>query len=57
MAELRYNYVAKELWPWLGPALQGIDAEFRAIETGGGSGGGGEPTVADLTTIYNTAKA
>ena len=55
MAEQRYQYVPRDMWPWLGPAFKGIDADLRTLETGGG--GGGEPTVADLTTVYNTAKA
>ena len=55
MAEKRYQYVPRDMWPWLGPAFKGIDADLRTLETGGG--GGGEPAVADLTTVYNTAKA
>ena len=56
MAEQRYQYVPRERWHWLGPAYQGIDADLRALEAGSG-GSGGEPAVADLTSIYNTAKA
>ena len=54
MAEQRYQYVPRERWHWLGPAYQGIDADLRALEAGGGTG---EPTVTDLTAVYNTAKA
>ena len=56
MAEQRYQYVPRDMWPWLGPAFRGVDADLRTLESAGG-GGGGEPPVADLTSIYNTAKA
>ena len=54
MAEQRYQYVHRDMWPWLGPAFRGIDADLRTLET---AGGGGEPAVTDLTAVYNTAKA
>ena len=54
VAEQRYQYVPRDMWPWLGPAFKGIDADLRTLETGGS---GSEPTVADLSTVYNTAKA
>ena len=54
MAEQRYLYVPREAWPWIGPAFRGIDADLKTLETGGG---GGEPTVTDLATVYNNAKA
>ena len=56
MAGKRYEYVAESLWAWLGPAFRGIDADLKTLETSGG-GGGGETVTADLTTVYNTAKA
>ena len=55
VAGKRYEYVAESLWAWLGPAFRGIDADLKTLETSGG--GGGEPAVTDLTTIYTTAKA
>lgn len=61
MAGSRYNLIQKAFWQYLGPAFKGLDADLEAVETavaaGGGTGGGGEPTVTDLTTVYNTAKA
>ena len=61
MPGTRYNLIAKANWNWLGPAYKGLDADLAEVEaavaSGGGTGGGGEPTVTDLTTVYNTAKA
>ena len=54
VAGKRYEYVAESLWAWLGPAFRGIDADLKTLET---SGGGGEPAVTGLTTVYNTANA
>lgn len=62
-APQRYEKVAAWNWPYIGPAFQGIDMDLSALETSvaalqaGGGGTGGEPTVTDLTTVYNTAKA
>ncbi len=53
MAEQRYLYVPREAWPWIGPALRGIDADLKTLE----ASGGGESAVTDLTAVYNTAKA
>ena len=59
----RYAKVAAWNWPYIGPAFQGIDLDLSALETSvaalqaGGGGTGGELTVTDLTTVYNTAKA
>ena len=59
----RYAKVAAWNWPYIGPAFQGIDLDLSDIEMSvaalqaGGGGGSGEPTVTDLTTVYNTAKA
>ena len=55
MAGSRYNLIQKSLWQWLGPAYRGLDADVAALEAA--AGGGGEPAVTDLTTVYNTAKA
>ena len=61
----RYEKVAAWNWPYIGPAFVGIDLDLTALETSvadlqasvGSGGSGGEPAVADLTSIYNTAKA
>ena len=60
MAGSRYNLIQKAFWQYLGPAYRGLDADLEAVESAvaaGGGTGGGEPTVTDLTTVYNTAKA
>ena len=59
-APQRYEKVAAWNWPYIGPAFVGIDLDLSALETSVAAlqaGGGGEPTVTDLTTVYNTAKA
>ena len=56
MAGSRYNLIQKAFWQCLGPALKGLDDDLEAVETAVAAGGG-EPTVTDLTTVYNTAKA
>lgn len=60
----RYAKVAAWNWPYIGPAFQGIDLDLQALESsvaalesGGGGTGGGDVTVTDLTTVYETAKA
>lgn len=58
MAGSRFNAIAKANWAWLGPAFKGLSDDLDALETSVAAGGaGGEPTVADLTDVYNTAKA
>ena len=59
----RYEKVAAWNWPYIGPAFVGIDLDLTALETSVADlqasvgNGGGEPSVTDLTTVYNTAKA
>ena len=58
MAGSRYNLVPKGYWDYLGPAYRGLDADVEALEVAVAAGGGGEPAVTDLTTVYNNeAKA
>ena len=57
MAGSRYNLVPKGYWDYLGPAYRGLDADVEALEVAVAAGGGGEPAVTDLTTVYNAAKA
>ena len=52
----RYTLIQKPYWQRLGPAYRGLDADLEAVESAVADGGG-EPTVTDLTTVYNAAKA
>ena len=57
MAGSRYNLIPKGYWDYLGPAYRGLDADVEELEVAVAAGGGGEPAVTDLTTVYNAAKA
>ena len=47
MAGQRYELIREEWWPYLSPAIRGIDADLRALESttsGGGNDAGTLPT-------------
>ena len=58
MAGSRFNAIPKANWAWLGPAFKGLSDDLDALETSVAAGGaGGEPTVTDLSAVYQQAKA
>lgn len=41
MTQHRYELIGEESWPWLSPAIRGLDADLKAVEaaTGGSDAG------------------
>ncbi len=35
---IRYDLIREEFWPWLSPALVGLDADLKALESGADQG-------------------
>lgn len=33
----RYDLIREEWWPWLSPAIRGLDADLRAVESAAGT--------------------
>ena len=32
MTQHRYELIGEESWPWLSPAIRGLDADLKAVE-------------------------
>lgn len=43
MAQARYELIREEWWPWLAPAIRGLDADLKAVESAGGAEAGTLP--------------
>ena len=57
MAGSRFNLIPRAHWIYLGPAYKGLSDDLDALETSVAEGGaGGEPTVTDLSAVYQQAK-
>lgn len=41
MTQHRYELIGEESWPWLSPAIRGLDADLKIVEaaTGGSDAG------------------
>lgn len=48
MTQHRYELIREESWPWLSPAIRGLDADLKAVEAATSSSDAGTPTVANM---------